>query len=401
MDGNDGKTIKAIDQNLRDLLDLIETNCKKQTFVKLVLSKKRNKSDNFRKINIIPFLQDSNYLLSVTRLSDTQSFTNNMGWEECLSDLSKILTEEFFECNFWTTEEHVSFRSSKKGKTWLNHKVIKEKVEVELEHNRKKNKVVPNSELLFRLGISNKNGTTRTGQKSKLNQIRRFIEIVLQNIDKHQVLSTKPTMKIADMASGSAYLSMLLFQYLQEERNLEVELKGVERRPDLVKKTNALVNDMHWSNIVFEQDDIINSDISDLDILLALHACDTATDEAIYKGIMANTELIFCSPCCHKELRPAIVPEESLKDLFKYGKHEDKLAEIITDTLRVMYLNKYGYDTKIIEFVSSEHSGKNSLIVASKKKTKVDKEKIQGKIERLKNTFGIEGFSLEYLLTAS
>ena len=137
--------------------------------------------------------------------------------------------------------------------------------------------------------------------------------------------------------------------------------------------------------------------MSETDILLALHACDTATDDAIYKGVKAKAELIICAPCCHKQIRRAITKSEDLQPILQHGILLERQAEIITDTIRALILEIQGYKTKIFEFISTEHTGKNLMIVGQKHDRPVDKKILEEKISAIKKRFGIKKHYLEEL----
>jgi hypothetical protein len=133
--------------------------------------------------------------------------------------------------------------------------------------------------------------------------------------------------------------------------------------------------------------------------LIALHACNTATDDAIYKGIRACADLIVCAPCCHQEIRPQIKAPEFLGGIFRHGVMLEREAETLTDGLRALLLEKSGYSTKLFEFISTEHTPKNNMIVGTKHAKKVETEKLDEQIQSIKNFYGIERQRLENLLT--
>ena len=133
-------------------------------------------------------------------------------------------------------------------------------------------------------------------------------------------------------------------------------------------------------------------------MLLALHACDTATDDAILKGIQADASLIMCAPCCHRQVRKAMKDVPTISSITQFGILKERQAELLTDTIRALILELNGYKTHIFEFISSEHTGKNLMITAIKHNGKVDKEKIQNEIDALKSSFGIKEHYLEEVL---
>jgi hypothetical protein len=170
------------------------------------------------------------------------------------------------------------------------------------------------------------------------------------------------------MGSGKGYLSFALFDYLQNTLKLPVKLTGVEFRQDLVDLCNKIAKESKFSNLQFVQDTIENykSD-KKIDVLIALHACDTATDDAIHKGISHNAELIITAPCCHKQIRKEMTrctANKELSSLLSHGIFIERQAEMVTDNLRALYLEKANYSTKVFEFIATEHTPKNILITA-------------------------------------
>lgn len=175
---------------------------------------------------------------------------------------------------------------------------------------------------------------------------------------------------------------------------------GVELRHHLVEFCQKVADDVGFKQLSFFEGDVRSYQPKQLDVMIALHACDVATDFAIHTGIRLNAELIVCSPCCHKELRPQLQSPSPLKPMLQFGIHAGQQAEMLTDTLRALFLQAYGYETKVFEFISLEHTSKNKMILAVKKAnfTGVDNT-ILNQIETLKQMYGIQHQMLEQLLT--
>ena len=200
------------------------------------------------------------------------------------------------------------------------------------------------------------------------------------------------------MGAGKGYLTFALYDFLSNTLRKKAQVMGVEVRPDLVQLCNQIAQNAGFEQLNFQQGYIGNFTLPKTDILIALHACDTATDDAIFKGIQAKADLIICAPCCHKQIRKQMNCTTHLQNMLQYGIHKERMAEMVTDTIRALLLEVNGYQTKVFEFISTEHTGKNVMIVGQKVSKTKDSSHYLEKIEMLKSEFGIEEHYLEKLL---
>lgn len=212
--------------------------------------------------------------------------------------------------------------------------------------------------------------------------------------------------KVADMGSGKGYLTFALYDYLNSVLKFETEVVGVEYRKDMVDLCNTIAQKSNFNRLSFVHGSIEDFNPEAIDLLIALHACDTATDDAIYKGIKANAELIVVAPCCHKQIRREIVKNKVKNEvsfLTKYGIFLERQAEMVTDGIRALILEYFGYKTKVFEFISDAHTPKNVLVVGIKnQKHQIEKQKQQEILEKIKSSkayFGIDYHHLERLLS--
>ena len=199
------------------------------------------------------------------------------------------------------------------------------------------------------------------------------------------------------MGSGKGYLTFALYAYLQQE-GFKARIVGVERRPALVDLCNRLAIQCKFTDLRFEVGEISDVPLENADVVIALHACDTATDDAIYRGIAAKAQLIFLAPCCHQEIRPQLTAPSDISPLFKHGIQAERMAESITDALRCMYLEASGYSTSIQEFIALEHTKKNLLISAVLNPKAVDQDLLFRKASDFQALFGITRQRLADLL---
>ncbi|HUR46713.1 MAG TPA: SAM-dependent methyltransferase, partial [Candidatus Saccharimonadales bacterium] len=234
----------------------------------------------------------------------------------------------------------------------------------------------------------------------KYRQINHYLE-VFSHLAEQSGWLEKPAEKelvLADMGCGKAYLTFATWHWFNRIRKRPARLLGVESRAELVAKTAELAANIQAFNLEFVSGTIATAMLPPLDGLIALHACDTATDEAILRGIELNAKLILVAPCCQKELRPQFGSPAPFAGVLRHGVMEERMAEWVTDGLRALYLEWAGYETKIFEFVSDEHTPKNLMISAIQKTKPFSNPASRKKIVELKEYFGIQHHALDGLL---
>ena len=185
---------------------------------------------------------------------------------------------------------------------------------------------------------------------------------------------------------------------MNNKLNIDAQITGVEQRKDLVEKGNTIARECGFQNLHFEESTIDQFEINQVDILIALHACDTATDDAIAKGIKTNASLIVCAPCCHKQIRQQVKGKEQKNPILKYGIFKEREFEMVTDTIRALILEKHHYKSNIFEFISNEHTRKNTMLVGVKSKTIANEESIDQKIQAIKQQYNIDYHYLEKVI---
>jgi len=239
-------------------------------------------------------------------------------------------------------------------------------------------------------------GVTVNTKVWKLRQIHKFIETLSSSI-KQSSLTHNESIKVSDMWSGKWYLTFAVYDYIKNVLGKKVVVNWIEFRKDLVEKCNDIALDCCFDDLSFTQWTIQDTEVTTNNILIALHACDTATDDAIYKWIQSNSEIIVLSPCCHKQIRKEVSVDNELSEIVKHWIFMERQSEMVTDTLRWLLLELHWYKTKIFEYISDEHTHKNIMIVWIKHNNKVNTQEIIGKIQKLKETFWIENVYLENL----
>ena len=269
------------------------------------------------------------------------------------------------------------------------------------KHNKEKKRLV-NTDIqkkyLQELNITDAQGEVFKNAQDKYKQINQYISLLSPML---QDLKDGDLRHVVDMGSGKGYLTFALYDYLHNVLKLDTKVTGVEFRPDLVELCNRIACNADFSTLSFQEGTIQDYHTDRIDLLIALHACDTATDDAIYKGIKSGAKLIVVAPCCHKQIRREITASKIKNELtfvLKHGIFLERQAEMVTDGIRALILEYFGYKTKVIEFISGQHTPKNILIIGVKQKEDAArKAEVIEKIKAAKAYFGIGHHYLERL----
>ncbi len=267
-------------------------------------------------------------------------------------------------------------------------------------HNRDKHRFLSLSRpFLHELGVTDANGQLVPAMSRKWKQINKFVEVFSHALDRSG-LKDQQALHVVDFGSGKGYLTFAIHDWLRETLQRDAHVTGVELRDDLVKLCQRVIDKLHLQGMGYEQGDVRHYHPAALNVMIALHACDVATDYAIHLGIRAGAEIIMCSPCCHKQIRPQLLSPHPLKPILQHGIHLGQQAEMLTDGLRAMLLEAAGYDTQVFEFISLEHTNKNKMILAVKRKQPTSAQTLLKQIDDIKAFYGIQDQCLESLLKA-
>jgi len=378
---------------MQEFLNYINASIDNEELFKLTFSKPRSKDSQLRNVFIRPINLGEEILWNATFRYQTNDKTQNFNNTALVDTVETFLQESFYNADLFLTDKKITLLQSQKGKSKVL--ISKENHVIELgSHNHQKQRLIPASTpYLTDLGLSSTNGKVYGHAQDKFKQINKFVELISNLIKDDTSISA-----IYDMGCGKGYLTFALHDYLANNSNIELKTIGVEIREDLVQKCNTIAKKNSLEGLSFELGSIDQFPINKADIVIALHACDIATDMAIAKGLEADSKYIVVAPCCHKQIRKAMQKtESSLNPLLKYGILKERQAEMITDTIRALILESKGYEVNVIEFISSEHTGKNVMLTA--KKTGNENPRALQKVNELKAEFGIEYHYLENLVT--
>ncbi|CAN5310183.1 SAM-dependent methyltransferase [soil metagenome] len=388
-------------ENIEKFISEFAKSLHEENFVKMTLGNYRGNDAHLQKLLIRLVETKKGKRLFFLYRYDTRDTAKNFDFNEGLKIIREVLGKDFFSGHLFTTENDFQLDIGKKGKSRLNAGKPTFKATPTLDHDREKQiQVNPNSFYLKALGITTDRGEIRAKQQDKWKQINKFVEILGSLFDKSE-LKDRKKLKIVDMGSGKGYLTFATYDYFKNTRGIDVEVIGVDTKEQLVGLGNDIAKASEFSGLQFIHGYIGDYDLENVDVLIALHACNTATDDAIFSGIKSNADLIVAAPCCHQEIRPQIVAPEMFKNILKHGVMLEREAESITDGLRALLLEKSGYSTKLFEFVSTEHTPKNNMIVGTKQKKSANTEKLNDQIQAIKNFYGIKEQKLENLINES
>ncbi len=369
------------------------------TFVKMTLGNYRGTDAHLQKLLIRLIETKKGSRLFFLYRQDTRDTAKNFDFDEGIEKVKSSLGADFFSGHLFTLANDFQLEIGKKGKSRLNAGKPTFKTKPEITHDRDKPLFVDqNAFYLKALGIATDKGEIRDKQQDKWKQINRFVETLGNLIDKSP-LAERDELNIVDMGSGKGYLTFAAYDYFANTRKTRVKITGVDAKAELVSIDNDIAKASEFENLRFVHGSINDYEPEKTDVLIALHACNTATDDAIFKGIKAEADLIVVAPCCHQEIRPQMRAPEFLSGIFRHGVMLEREAETITDGLRSLFLERSGYATKIFEFIATEHTPKNNLIVGTRSGKNVDANKINEQIKSIKDFYGIEQHRLENLLT--
>jgi hypothetical protein len=385
-------------QNLNVFFEKLNRLAGDKSLIKLVLSNQRDRTSDLKSIIITLLEIKKGTRLNFVYRYKTRDITKNFSVDEAIVLIRSSLADDFFNADLFSSAETFRVLITDQGKVKIRSNQPQLKPVDSFGHDRLKERVIPfeNNIYLRELGVLNSNFEVRHEMNDKYLQINRYIELLSPFI---RDLNLPAGFHVADMGSGKGYLTFALYDYLVKSNAAEPVMTGVETRPELVKLCNEIAGKAAFKGLKFIKGNIRDAILDKVDILIALHACDTATDDAIYRGITSGASLIVCAPCCHKQVRKDFKVAGAFSSITKHGILEERQAEIVTDGIRALIMESQGYKTQVFEFISSEHTAKNLMIVGRKTTiTPAAKKKSLESIRVLKEMFGVREHYLEGLM---
>ncbi|MEO7413157.1 MAG: SAM-dependent methyltransferase [Opitutaceae bacterium] len=337
------------------------------TLIKLTLGKHRGDDATLQNIFMRPVTLKSGRQLSLVWRHATRDVTKNHPPVEALALMESFVGKDFLDAHLFTTTQSAQLECSVDGSARLHVRSAPPNAFFPgpdaTSHDRvKAHAIPPDAPWLRALGVTNDRGQPREGMADKFRQIQKFSELLSHLIAEAPLPADRP-LTVVDMGSGKGYLTFAIAALLGER----AQVRGIESRAELVELCNRVAREHGFaSRLSFTAAAIADQALPQCDILIALHACDTATDDALAMGISAGATLLVVSPCCQKEIRRQLSAPAVLADALRHGIFQERQAEFVTDALRAQLLEWAGYRTKVFEFISTEHTAKNLMIAAIK-----------------------------------
>lgn len=362
----------------------------KEKIIKAVISNKINKDIKYNKIVFLLKENKNKEYYQIEKYTDKQVFHQNIELNEFNEKFEECIDSSYKQVSAWADNITYDLRISKKGKVHLGKKKSSNENLAKKSHNKEKNYILKEGMIikpLIDLGVFTKEGKVINSKYDKYKQINRFVEIIDDEIKKNDYKE----LTILDFGCGKSYLTFVLYYYFVKIKNINVKMIGLDLKEDVIKKCNEIARSYKYDNLHFELGDINGFKYNNkVDMVITLHACDTATDYALYNAVKWNAKMIFSVPCCQHELNSQMKSDE-LSILTKYGIVQERVAALMTDAVRANILEACGYKTQLLEFIDIAHSPKNILIRASKGNVSKDKrEKAICEVNNLVNKFNFD-----------
>jgi len=386
------------DSTITKFISLLNESLDKNNFVRLVLVNRRDKSSTLKSASAKVISIKKGLRLSFVLRHETKDITENYTFAECGAKVEALLLNDFTQADLFTLTANHYISIARNGEVKLRTTPPTETEKPTLSHDKEKVRLITaeNKAYLNRLGITTADGKVKMDMQDKYRQINKYVEIiegVLKSVELEETFS------MADMGAGKGYLTFALYDYLVNVLHKTPSMVGVELRKELVDKCNIIAKESGFTGLSFAEGTIMDATLPKMDMLIALHACDTATDDAIFRGMQAKAKVIVCAPCCHKQIRKQLNPTGNIHKITQFGILKERQAELLTDGLRALIMEAYGYKTNVFEFIATEHTPKNVLIVGIKEREATTPDpKILEQIADVKRVYGIAYHQLEKLL---
>lgn len=356
--------------------------CLNIDMVRMVISNPKSK-DGILKVKVRPIMLKETLHFQCESFTKTKAFQKNCLKEEAIVLIMEWMGE-FKQLQMETVSEQISVLVSKKGKVTIQRKGQKTEVKrAEVSHNRKKQYILEEGmdvPFLRELGVMTSEHKIVKSKFDKFRQINRFLEFIEDILPK---LARDREVTIIDFGCGKSYLTFAMYYYLRELKKYDVRIIGLDLKKDVILHCDALSKKYGYEKLTFLQGDIADyTGVDKVDMVVTLHACNTATDIALAKAVKWNAEVILSVPCCQHELNGQI-QSDVLAPILQYGLIKERMASLITDGLRAEYLQTEGYEVQVLEFIDMDHTPKNILIrgVKTKAQDAKRKEEIMKQIE--------------------
>lgn len=346
---------------------LIKRALEENLLISGVLSNPRKGVTEYKKVTVKPVVLKEELKFQFAYILDRNTVHKNLNTDDAIEEL-KDLFNIYKQGVLYTGEGDYQILINKKGKV----KIIKNKATKTIDlnaltHNRKKKYVIEEGvpcDFLERLGVMDSEGNVFKSKFDKFRQLNKYLEVMEGSL---KTLDLSRKLRIVDFGSGKAYLTFALYWYLVQKLGVEVEIVGLDLKKNVIELCNNIADELGYKDLSFKMGDIKGyTEFDEVDVVITLHACNTATDDAIVKAVKWNAKLIMTVPCCQQELFKQI-DSEVMSPLMKHGTIKERIASLVTDSIRGNLLEALGYNVEIFEFIETEHTPKNLVIRAGNK----------------------------------
>jgi hypothetical protein len=372
-------------------------------FERLVLAGYRGPEADLKRVTVRAIALRGAPHLSFVSHHERRDLTHNEPQAQGLQTLRGWLGSTFANAHLHTPQQELQLAYSRKGRASLRRSAREgtgSEPAPAAAHNRDKARLLSlERPFLHALGVTDAQQRLVPAMARKWKQINRFLEILDAAITASPQ-AAQQRIEVLDFGAGKGYLTFALHDHLRHGLGRDAQVTGIEQREDLVALCNGIVQRLGLPGLRFEQGEVASAAPRPVDVMIALHACDTATDLAMHMGIRGGASIICCAPCCHKQLRPQLLQPHPLRPILRHGVHLGQEAEMLTDSLRALLLDACGYDTQVFEFVSLEHTAKNKMVLAVKRALPAPKAPLLAQVQQVKDFYGIREQCLETLLKA-
>ncbi|MDW5299344.1 MAG: SAM-dependent methyltransferase [Sedimentibacter sp.] len=373
--------------------EIIKNSLSENKFIYGVFTTPRNKTENpYKKITARPVSIKGENIIQLEKFTDKQAFHENYSFDEAADRIVNLIVNEYRNINIFTEDSDFQLMVSKKGSVKVTEKEPSKKQNID-EHNKQKQYIIQEHErcdFLSYLGVMNNDGDVYAKKYDKFKQINKFLEIVDDSLKDKKL---EDDFMIIDFGCGKAYLTFALYYYFYFIRDVKVKIIGLDLKEEVIKFCNETAEKLNYDQLEFMYGDIRDFEYkSKVDMIVTLHACDTATDAALVKAVKWNTDIILSVPCCQHEFYDKI-KNSDLEPMLKHGLIKERVSSLVTDSLRSLFLETKGYKVQLMEFISMEHTPKNILIRAVK--TNKENNKSEKEYEDFKNFWNLNDLFIE------
>jgi SAM-dependent methyltransferase len=371
-------------------LDRLRAALADGSLVRLNLGGAQGTDPSLRNVFIRPVSLRGSVHLSFTYRHAQRDVTKNHPPEAGLELIESLLGMEFTDGFLSTTggTAHLNLKKGRSPRLEFGKPEVTEAPDLSHDQPKRRTLRTQDNPWLRDLGVTGEGDRVNAGMEAKYRQIHRFVELLGPLLDDARLPTDRPVVAV-DMGCGKGYLTFALYEHLRQRGGSPARVQGIEVRGELCDQANQIAVNAGFDGLQFVAGAIDSTVLPKADVVVALHACDTATDDALAKGIAAGASLLVMAPCCHKEIRPQLVPPPVLAAALSHGILRQREAEFVTDALRAALLEAAGYESRVFEFIAPEHTSKNLMIAGVRRANPGDPAAAQQRAIALARFYGI------------